>query len=129
MTTLEKWVRNTLKYHQVYANKSLIDAAVQQIEKENESEDGLYTPDDWYWDTKRNFPEMLLESDIYGPICSHLIEQRNECFDQTGSVPCLYDYGSEMESQMFKDHIGDYNLDDVFNFLLSYYAQKETEEG
>ena len=127
MTVLEKWIKTTLQSHNVYPDRKLIEAAAEQIVRENEGNSDLYTPDDWYLDTKRNFPELLLGSDIYGPICKHLIEQREDCLDLTGCVPCLFDYKEEMDSVLFKDKFGDENLDNVFNFLLSYYVQKEKE--
>lgn len=127
MTTLEKWVKKVLETHNIYVNIQLIEAAAEQIERENENANTFYTPEDWYNDTKRNFPELLLGKDLYGPICEHFIEQRDLCFDETGRMPCIYDYVSEMESELFESRFQNVKirLDDVFNFLLSYYAQAE----
>ena len=130
MTTTEKWVLKTLDDNGIVANADLIIAAAEQIDMENAMRDRneLYTPDDWLKDTKDNYPELLLSDKMYKPVCEWLIAQRNECMDQRGDFPCIYDYTMGLESEDFENYLDEQfnvrpniTLDDIFNFLLLQY--------
>ena len=140
MKTLEKMIKKVLAENNCVLNTEIADMedVIDYIEMQNEDAypvDEVYTPEQWFKDTKQNFPEYLLTTDevkvkYFSPILSYLADQRDLCIDQTGCEPCFEDYEGGMDCEDFEIMLKRHELDpdlckvtlcDLFNYLLNYW--------
>ena len=137
MNTLEKQITKVLKDNNCYLNPDLItlSEAAEYIDMTNENDKDYYSPEDWFKDTKANFPEYLLNMDelqkkYYPTILEYLATQRELCIDQTGLEPCFEDYENGMDCDDFRKNLINSDLEpeycevkviDLFNYLLDYW--------
>ena len=131
MNTLELMIKEIYDENKYLYNDNLIHSIAEYIEHYNKCkdvDDPVYTPRQWYYDTKLNTPEEFITREgLLGKICDHFLKQRVECIDQTGCLPCYVDFKEDMESDDFKNEFGMYpeadtiTMVDVINFLLDYY--------
>jgi len=126
MSTLELMIEDTYKDHGYMYNENVIHSVVEYIEmyNENKAEDEpTMTPRRWFLDTVNSHPETFVrKDDLYQKIADYFIEQRKLCIDQTGCLPCYDDWAQEMESEEFKNTIGEWadeiTITDFLNWLL-----------
>ena len=126
MTTLEMMIEDIYKSYGYFYNENTISSVAEYIEmyNENKSEDEpTMTPRRWFENTaKANPDEFVSRSSLFGKIASYFVEQRKLCIDQTGCLPCYEDWAQEMESDEYKDAIGEWaeavTITDFLNWLL-----------
>lgn len=126
MSTLELMIEDTYKDHGYMYNENVIHNVAEYIEmyNENKAEDEpTMTPGRWFSDTSKACPEEFVrKEDLYQKIADYFIEQRKLCIDQTGCLPCYDDWAQEMESEEFKNTIGEWadevTITDFLNWLL-----------
>lgn len=65
MKTLELIILNILEKHGYTLNSDLtdIDGVIEYLEMVNDdvTPDSVYTPEDWFRDTRNNYPEYLIK--------------------------------------------------------------------
>ena len=126
MTTLELMIEDIYKNYGYMYNESVIRSVAEYIEmyNENKAEDEpTMTPRRWFQESVAANPEEFVrKEDIYQKIADYFIEQRKLCIDQTGCLPCYDDWAQEMESEEFKNTIGEWadeiTITDFLNWLL-----------
>ena len=116
-----------IKKGYIYKQGDIV-AAAEYIEMQNKNGDTeeVYTPEKWFKDTQSLNPEKFItKTELMDRAISFLIEQKEMCIDQSGLVPCIYDFEQGIASEDFINDVGihgyDVTLDDIFNFLIDYY--------
>ena len=126
MNTLEMMIEDIYKNHGYMYNANVIHCVAEYIENYNANkspDDPVLTPRKWYNETQQMNPEEFVsKSALFGKIASYFVEQRKLCIDQTGCLPCYEDWAQEMESDEYKDAIGEWadavTITDFLNWLL-----------
>ena len=126
VNTLEMMIEDIYKDHGYMYNKNVISSVAEYIETYNASkseDEPTMTPRRWFQDAVRSVPEDFVSKDgLYARITDYLIEKRKLCIDQTGCQPCYEDWALEMESDEYKDAIGEWadtiTITDFLNWLL-----------
>lgn len=126
MNTLEMMIEEIYKNYGYMYNENVIHCVAEYIENFNANkspDEPVLTPRKWYNETRSMTPEEFVSrSDLFGKVANYFIEQRKLCIDQTGCLPCYEDWAQEMESDEFKNTIGEWadtiTITDFLNWLL-----------
>lgn len=126
MTTLEMMIAELYDEKGYLYTDDEIKSAAEYIEVYNQGKDEdelCLTPIKWFYETQLNYPEEFVTKDqVCSKIARYFVEQRKLCIDQTGCLPCYEDWAQEMESDEFKDTIGEraeaVTITEFLNWLL-----------
>lgn len=136
MTTLEYMIKVELDKAGYMSSPQYLKCIAEYIETYNQhaenNGDEFMTPYIWLQMTKMHSPQELTpRKQFYKNICGELLEQVENCIEQTGRTPTIEDFQLSLESDCMKDKMGDFNIDvaDLLIFLMKYYMDMEARDG